>query len=428
MKSYGRVDSSWDRARVRSVLEDALYMAVKHDTSVYVGEDVDGNIVALSNQDGGRGRIHILACWIAEAAGDPQNGKARADIYWLSEEYEAHEGRPSDGLDHFRSGRSKKHEVHERRSESEDAEEDWVKVDNLFMFMRCFKASDFSGGMTVKSMVNMLGMWSGPIQDVQMTPEQIVQHWIDSGIIVKTGQEKSKEFWDHAAYHRYTIDEVTPRVHDCLVNGIVRYGGLQFLSEGQSQLARVFEDARKMVERHGRPFIMGLSKKHDIMIAPVSEKSEFVAPLSCVITKSDIWSVSDMHSDIIWEGRDEMVIRPTYFSGVRHNRRVALDMLHGGIAQCAKYYGSVEDDQDRCISNLESAFEDAVNMPNSPYGSCCVVLNGDRITMRSKKEMTEWAGCRFWEADPKEFLDGCRLLRERISAAARDAYEDIRYG
>ncbi len=184
MKSYGRIDSSWDKAKTRSILEDASEMAREHSMSFRIGEDADGNVVILPNQE--ESGIHIFVCGITT--------------------------KKTDG----------------------DSE---------------------------------------------------------------TKEESEREFWDNVAYHNYTIDEMTPRAYDCLVNGIVKYGGLRFLSEGRFQLRKVLGDATKMVKKHNKPFIMGLSKEHGIMISPMSEKSKFLAPLSYVITKSGFWSVSDMHSD-----------------------------------------------------------------------------------------------------------------------------------
>ena len=299
VKSYGRADSSWDRARVRSVLEDALDMAVKHDTSVYVGEDVDGTTVALSDQDDGR--IHIFAC-----------GVRRKDL---------------------RQAKTK----------------------------------------------------NGP----------------------------RGEFHDNSVWSRYTIDRIIPRAYDCLVNGVIRYGRPEPLSRGRMQIARALKDAKKMIERHGRPFIVGLSKKRDIRVSPMSEKSKFFAPLSFVITKSDFWRISDMHSDII--------------SGIRDEQDFVL-MMYYGITDGMRFYGTLEDGRDECIASLESAFEDAVNMPEG-HDLYCVGLSKQDIIMQPKWGwVLKYSGCRFWEADPKEFLDGRRLLRERISAAARNAYEDIGHG
>ncbi len=56
MKSYGCVDSSWDEAKARSMFEDALDMAAKHNIPVYVGEDAGGSVVTFSNRRG----IHML--------------------------------------------------------------------------------------------------------------------------------------------------------------------------------------------------------------------------------------------------------------------------------------------------------------------------------------------------------------------------------
>ena len=297
MRSYGRVDSSWDGAKIRSVLEDALRMSEKHDISVCIGEDVDGNVVALSDPRD----THVFVCGVAKK-------------------------------DSRRAGLER---------------------------------------------------------------------------------ELEGEFWDNVGWARYTVDEMIPRMHDFLANGIIKYGHLRFISEGRLQLTGALKDARKMVKKRGRPFILGLSKKHGIMTAPMSEKSEFFAPLSCVITKSNCWSVSDMHSDVIPEPRD--------LRGGESPMRV----LYNGIAYGVKQYGWYESSQDRCISNLERAFEDAVNMPRCENPNC-VGRRGRKIIMQPKeKQMLKRNDYGFLEVDPREFLDGSMLLREKITAAAKDAYGQL---
>ena len=58
----------------------------------------------------------------------------------------------------------------------------------------------------------------------------------------------------------YTIDEMVPRTYDAWLTEESN-GSLELLSEGRMQLARVLEDAKKLVEKHVKPFIVGLSKK-----------------------------------------------------------------------------------------------------------------------------------------------------------------------
>jgi len=321
VKSYGRVDSSWDMARFRGILEDASAMAGERSVSLCIGEDADENVVIVPNQRGAP--IHILACGITKEGG----GEAEAK------------------------------------------------------------------------------------------------------------EEPRKEFWDNAEYRKYTIDEMVPRVYDCLVNGAIEYGSLGFLSEGRIQLARVLEDAGKLVKKHGRPFVAGLGKENGIMVAPMSERSEFVAPLSCVIAKSGFWSVSDMHSDRILPPHSYIVTTTEADALARLDNTGPLSMLYEGIAYGRKRYGRFEVGRDRSVLDLESAFEDAAGMPRHRDGvPYCVILGRDGfIYVQSKAGYTQsresdalfWEdrrGDAFLEVDPGQFLDGGMPLRERISAAAKDAY------
>jgi len=221
-------------------------------------------------------------------------------------------------------------------------------------------------------------------------------------------EEPRKEFWDNAGYREYTIDEMVPRVYNCLVNGAIEYGSLRFLSEGRMQLAGVLEDAEKLVKKHGRPFVAGLGKENGIMVSPMSERSEFVAPLSCVIAKSGFWSVSDMHHQRIWNPER---------------------MLYDGIAYGRKSYGRFEAGRDLSVSDLESAIEDAVGMSRHRDGvPYCVILGRDGfvhvqdVQDRATTLRTAESGHAFLEVDPGQFPDGGVPLRGRISAAAKEAY------
>jgi len=217
-----------------------------------------------------------------------------------------------------------------------------------------------------------------------------------------------KEFWDNVVYREYTIDEMIPRVYNCLVNGTIEYGSLGFLSEGRMQLAGVLEDAGKLVKKHGRPFIAGLGKENGIMVSPMSERSKFVAPLSCVIARSGFWSVSDMHHQRIWNPER---------------------MLYDGIAYGRKSYGRFEAGRDLSVSDLESAIEDAAGMSRHRDGvPYCVTLWRDGfihvqgVQDRAGWEQSRQSGDAFLEVDPGQFPDGGVPLRGRISAAAKDAY------
>ena len=52
MKSYGKVDASWDDAKFQAMIEDALRMAREQKKPFAVGQDMDGTaVVALSKED-----------------------------------------------------------------------------------------------------------------------------------------------------------------------------------------------------------------------------------------------------------------------------------------------------------------------------------------------------------------------------------------
>ena len=52
MKSYGKVDETWDDAKFQIMIEDALRMAREQKKPFAVGQDVDGTaVVALSKED-----------------------------------------------------------------------------------------------------------------------------------------------------------------------------------------------------------------------------------------------------------------------------------------------------------------------------------------------------------------------------------------
>lgn len=59
---------------------------------------------------------------------------------------------------------------------------------------------------------------------------------------------------------------------------------MRFLSEGRYQLHKVENDARKLMEKHSRSFIIDKIKNEGIMIAPLYEKEKFYEPLACIIT------------------------------------------------------------------------------------------------------------------------------------------------
>ena len=328
MKSYGKIDSSSDMPKLRLLLENASKMAKVDNTSFYIGEDKDENIIITP--DRGDSLMHIFLC--------------------------------------------------------------------------------------------------------RVRPKKILDHWADTLNQEEIEKMLKEEFEDNVEYRRYTIDEMVPRAYDCLVNGRIEYGNLGFLSEGRIQLAKVFKDAKKMVEKHAKPFIVGLSKKNKtIMISPASERSKFFAPLSCVVTKFGVWSVSEMCSDMIGVPSYRIDTTTEMRTLNRLDRVGPLHMLYKGIGYGKKAYGKFgvgDDNKEHCILRLESAFEDAVRMPRRNGGNderYCVILDGhEGITMQSihrnniqHRENNVYTV----EVNPEEFLDGDTLLREKVSAAARETYE-----
>lgn len=320
MKSYGRVDSSWDKAKVRKVLEDASAMAKEHSMPFCVCEDTDENVAIVPNQ--GDEPVHIFVCGVTNRTVSDHQKKSRSQA----------------------------------------------------------EIKETSGG----------------------------------------------EFWDNAEYHRYTIDEMVPRAHSCLVNGIIGYGHLGFLSEGRMQLARVLNDAKKMAERHSRPFIAGQSKEGGIMIAPLSEGSRFFAPLSCVVARSGFWTVSDMHSDRILPPHSCIVTTTETDSLARLDNTGPLFMLYEGIAYGRKHYGGFKAGRDSRVLDLESALEDAARMSRHRGVSHGIFLDGSGSIRVERSNDSEDHTCdAFLEVDPKEYFDGDLLLREKIGAAARAACERL---
>ena len=279
-KSYGRADASWDKDRVREILEDAYDTARKHGISLCVEQDKSGDIVLAPNSR--EHKLYIVACGIT-------------------------------------------------LEETRDSEHD---------------------------------------------------------------TSNRKEFWDNVRFASYSIDEMVPRVYGVLVMGVIEYGGLWFLSEGGIQLDFAFDDARKMAKMRDKPFILGYGKD-GLAVAPMSERSRFIDPMSCIVARSGTWSVSDIHS----------------------SRTSCVD--RGTITYHLKSYGPFESDYQSRI-RLENAFEDAAKMPKHRDGQACVVLSGDHICVQPEKRSYGWNSIR---VDPDEFWHGNILLQDKIREAARTAYE-----
>lgn len=199
------------------------------------------------------------------------------------------------------------------------------------------------------------------------------------------------------------------------------------------QLARVLNDAKKLVEKHAKPFMVGLDKKNRmIMISQISEGSKFVAPppLSCVVTKSGVWSVSEMRSDMIWNPSYRIVTTTEIGTLNRLGTVGPLFMLYEGVAYGRKSYGVFEvNNKEHCVLILESVFEDAVRMPRCNRDNddrhCIVWDRHGEITIQpnhgKRIRHREDDACSV-EVNSEEFLNGDTLLREKVSAA-RETYE-----
>ena len=245
--------------------------------------------------------------------------------------------------------------------------------------------------------------------------------------IFACGVSPGGRFWDNVEYHNYGIDDVLPRMYDCLMRGIIKYGHLRFLSEGRIQLAEALGDAKRLVKKHSAPFIIGLAKqKGGLMVAPVSERAKFVDPLAGIVTAHGSWSVSDMHSHrigaprLIWGTPEDIEIFRT------HDDSGLVFKLYDGIAydkiQCGRFVAGNQ----RCITVLESAIEDGAKMAQE-YGNerSHIVLADGTISvycpLDSSDADTKPLG--FLEVKPRDFLDGGALLRDNVSDAAKAAYE-----
>ncbi len=298
MRSYGKIDSSWDKTRFHSLLEDASNICKESDDSLSIGEDKDGNVcIASSSREH---PLYIAACGV--------------------------------------------------------------------------------------------------------TPRKISDHWKNTFSTQEIKTMLKKEFSDNVAYQDYTIDEMVPRTYDYLVNGIIEYGSPGFLSEGRIQLSCAFADAQKMVKKFDKPFILGYGK-NGIAVAPFSERSRFIDPLSCVVTKHGVWTISDIHS-----------IKQGFYDA---------DFQYA-IAFHVKSYGRFESDYITCITKLECAFEDAVKMSKHHHKkeSICVMLDAHKIIrVQPQNGSMNRAAVESIIIDPEKFLKNDVLLKDVISSAAKNAYE-----
>ncbi len=228
-------------------------------------------------------------------------------------------------------------------------------------------------------------------------------------------------FFDHAAYVRYTIDEILPRVHDVFAHGVVRYGGLRPMSEGRLQLADALNDARRQMAKYDKLFILGMNRDREIMIAPLDRESEFVSPLACVIGKNGAWRLSDICSDRCPYVEYNHGYSASYSAWNNDMRRD----LYVGMGYREKNYGKFNADG-TCMAKLERAFEDAAKLAAFYKEPFEVLLYEGTIYTR----FTEGFSHRTTGSDgppvrviPGEFLAGGVLSLDKIEAAARKAYD-----
>ena len=296
MKSYGKIDSSWNHARFRLLLEDASKMCNELDQKLEIGQDEDGNI-CIMQQAKNRPR-HIVACGVS--------------------------------------------------------------------------------------------------------PQKIYDNWKDTMSDQEIKTRLKKEFWDNVPYIQYTIDEMIPRIYDYMVNGIIEFGSLRFLSEGRIQLGDAFSTTQQLVARHSKPFILGYHAKKRICIAPTSEKSRFIDPLSYIVTKHGIWSVSDIHCT-----------------------RVVAVNLYEPLAYGNKRYDHYLKQDCNLVIKLENAFEDAVKMPTRRDPHYVILDQFGNISLESGKDRRVKCAVISIKVNPSEFLDGDVLLQDKIKEMAEDTFKQF---
>ena len=213
-------------------------------------------------------------------------------------------------------------------------------------------------------------------------------------------------YYDNVGYKTYTLEEAVSRTYDFLVNGILEYGPLRFLSEGRVQLTYAMNDARRMVGMRGVHFILGYTG-NGITLAPQSEESRFCAPLSCVVARHGFWTLSSLHSCKL---------------GSAWPMHVLYIAIMGG-----KSYGRFAAHRGECAIRLENALEDAVRLSAFRKVLCEVGLTDDG-TIEMHTEQSGSYGCDHvasMQVLPGQFPDSWELLPGRIRSAARDTYERL---
>lgn len=201
---------------------------------------------------------------------------------------------------------------------------------------------------------------------------------------------------------------------------IIEYGPLRFLSEGRLQLSYAIRDAKSLAEERSAPFIVGFTKQREIMVAPVSERARFIDPLAIIITRHGSWSISDMNPRRFRSSGHATDI-PGWDIGMApsYDDSKLVFVLYTGFVEGMLLYGRFEAGSQRCVPLLERAVEDCAKMAQA-FGEerGYVVLSDGAISV----ELLLPDGASV-EVNPRDFLDGDVLLRDKVSGAAGAAYE-----
>lgn len=197
-------------------------------------------------------------------------------------------------------------------------------------------------------------------------------------------------FVSPSAWKRHGRDEAAAIAHECLTRGVIRYGDLEFLSEGRYQLCGAERDARNTIQRLGGWYVLGMGRGQEIMLAPASAARDFVAPQSFYVGPLGAWTVSRLHSCRVSNpdyteaagdppasgtgGREGVPGRHAGAAAERRRRqgedgggprprRAAISpaamLLYDAIAYMTRRHGTFSADPKRCLLQLENAVEDA---------------------------------------------------------------------
>ena len=153
----------------------------------------------------------------------------------------------------------------------------------------------------------------------------------------KKVSQRQVVFWNHSYLDTYAFDEAVQMAHGCLARRIITYRSMGFLSESSIQLEHLSADARAMASMYGVPFVMGLTVKKRLMIAPVSRGYRFFDAVSCIVSESGIWTISEVCS---------------------HNIPHASSWMYPPRAYLRRY-GSIAADRTASMTYLQNALEDA---------------------------------------------------------------------